>query len=614
MRSLVRVVLVCFSALFVVMLTADVGGAATIATVPWGTDSPGGISYDGECNEVYVSSPGTGWTWEDGFKVQISCQYVEPASWTPYCLGPEMAASNTWGSNGSSYVNVGTSAGWRNVGSVCWYGYDNTSVASCTPTATAGAAEPVLWYSVRGRTDCSTGSGVTPSGLTGGTSALAAVGRVWSMSVGPPETVGGGSYVAVSMNMQWQFTANPNDSSVGGSGLGHPDIQPVAPFSSEGPCATSGLTAGNDEDWDGVALGNPPSSGNGWYDAVEAYSSAGGEESLQLDSVSCKYPLGFTDQNIWYPAMPTNDFTGGTATGAVVPCSLQSISQPTAQNSTNTVIYGAGTAYSFEFTYSGPVNEIVVDPVDEGGGNDGPVGDSNYIGQGITSNTDVDGYYFPQDAVIAAATGSPQTVSVTFSVSGSWEPEFYCVYGGNITSWGDSTDGTNIPQPTVCGQETFCTSSGSLSDCFSQSGIGLSPGSWVPGLWQMGTCVLGWLFVPSSTAVTNLTGLFSISSDVPAGTSATAGQWLGSLTAFATELPSTAVGQIETAADAGCGGGSGPSISYDGASETLCSGVAASVSGAGFSIVDALVSAFFVAMVGMLLFQLVRRVLTKNPA
>jgi hypothetical protein len=35
--------------------------------------------------------------------------------------------------------------------------------------------------------------------------------------------------------------------------------------------------------------------------------------------------------------------------------------------------------------------------------------------------------------------------------------------------------------------------------CYAMSGIGLNPSSWVPGLTRMGSCVLKWLFIPTSS-------------------------------------------------------------------------------------------------------------------
>ena len=312
--------------------------------------------------------------------------------------------------------------------------------------------------------------------------------------------------------------------------------------------------------------------------------------------------------------MPGDYATGGTALGAQPPCSLISVNQQAAQDAADDVTFSAGNGDSFEFTYAGAAQEIFVDPVDVGGGADGPDGDNNETGGGITSNTAVYGEYFPQDTVFQAATGSPETVGITWSTTGKWDPEFYCVNDGTVYDWGDSVDGTNVPQPTVCGQETFgpCNGAGNLSDCFTQSGIGLSPASWVPGLWQMGTCVLEWLFIPGSAQIAGLTNLFSSGAGGTGGGSSTPGVWIGSLTTFAVGFPSTAVGQIQTAADgSSC---TGVTVPIDGHNLSTCDALASAGTTTSWSLVDSIVTAIFLVLIGLALFHLLRRAITGNSA
>ena len=200
----------------------------------------------GECNEILVSSPGTGWTWTSGYKVQLACQFIVPTGSTPQIVSPAVPASEIWSSNGSAYTSAGgggtsiTNGGGFQSGGLAQEGTPAPSLAACTPSLVPNAEQPVMWVASNWVPYCTTGSGVTPSALYGGTSDLAAIGSVEAITEGAAFTASDShSYQSVSESVSWQFMANPNDSHVGGSGLGHPIVEPVAPFQGSSSCTTS---------------------------------------------------------------------------------------------------------------------------------------------------------------------------------------------------------------------------------------------------------------------------------------------------------------------------------------------------------------------------------------
>jgi hypothetical protein len=261
--------------------------------------------------------------------------------------------------------------------------------------------------------------------------------------------------------------------------------------------------------------------------------------------------------------MPTTWFQGGSADQT--PCAVTGYQSDISNgnNSTYPTLY-AGHAYHFTFTHSPNTDTFWVDPWDTvGGPNLGGTGQvvgtaANGWIRTLPDGKDLNKEHWPDgdtvtagstvhasgDAVQQGADGSGTTVvTVVPNQTGAWDPQFMCVYQGNVYYVGDfqQPPSGNVPggsTPGDCIVNVFCASD--LSACLNGAGLGLDPSSWVPGLVKDVGCLFQWAFIPGSINTSAFTSPFT--SHVP-------GMWIGDALAAV----STIVGGVNTGiADGAC--------------------------------------------------------------
>ena len=450
-------------------------------------------------------------------------------------------------------------------------------------------------------------SGGTPTGCNFG--AWQDVGKTIDLTKGSASVASNGtSYVPVSIVSEFAYNVDPFCNGCG-SLLGHPVLVPAAPVGTASNCSGNMVSAGNDFQFNGASTtASDSDSPLLYYEAGSGHSSV----PLKLDSFTCQSgpPVGDRVQ------VPSTYYTGGAADGGVYsPCGLISVTGLQKEGLT----YSSGQGYSATFHYTGGADQIVVDPGDLGSA-------TVKIGVSDTSGTEVD---VPTDASIAQAYDGV-TVSWSPSTTGAWDPQFWCVSGGVAYWWYDAyTALQQVPPNTVqicynAGAGSTTTFAGAtpgnlpgasfnLDQCFSAAGWSLTnPVSWVTGGLHDGLCILEWLFVPSLASLTGFVNLFSVSSS--GASSATLGQWFGTLTSWTTSWPSTAVGEVQTAEQTGGCSVGGPTVSAGAQSFNVCSLVSTAGGVADWSPIKAVVGAGFVLMMGLALFHLLRRAVTGNTA
>jgi hypothetical protein len=127
-----------------------------------------------------------------------------------------------------------------------------------------------------------------------------------------------------------------------------------------------------------------------------------------------------------------------------------------------------------------------------------------------------------------------------------YAPDFGWVSWGNVFALSPLVPIVPLTPPT--GPPTT-----GLAGCISSDGLGLNPSSWIPGLLNMGACVLQDLFIPSQSNLTSLAQTFGITNNTPTYGSLPASQWLGGMAKALVTLPAATVSTLQTDADTGSG-------------------------------------------------------------
>ena len=204
--------------------------------------------------------------------------------------------------------------------------------------------------------------------------------------------------------------------------------------------------------------------------------------------------------------------------GESAPCTLDSVSGPQVSM----------VNLSYSFATAGTIAAVFFQ-TENSGSSAPPAGTplpSSYVASGGPNS-------LPGFLVTAPGQGNFTTYFDFQGLSGFNDLEMYCLAGGSSwISWG-SIDGDTgnalVPQ----------SGSSSLAVCLASSGLSLDPTSWVPALWNMGSCVLQWLFVPSQSAVDGLTSQFN-------GSGGSASNWIGSISALFVLGPTTTFQTMQT--------------------------------------------------------------------
>jgi len=230
--------------------------------------------------------------------------------------------------------------------------------------------------------------------------------------------------------------------------------------------------------------------------------------------------------------MPTTWWSGGSADQT--PCAVQGYQGPSGLDYTGNTYPTLYAGHSYQYTFSGTknVDDIVVDPWDTSGGpgtaialGTAAVGWERNLYDGDDLNRtnwpitglNVDGgdtVHLSPDGVIQGPDSSGTTIiTITPTKTGAWDPQFMCVWSGEVFYWGDVTSPPagspllSTPGDCSSGLGVFCASD--LTACLNGAGLGLDPSSWVPGLVQDFGCLLQWLFVPASVNTSELTSGFT---------------------------------------------------------------------------------------------------------
>lgn len=635
-RPLRRVLLSLLAVVPVLLLVGVLpAGASSTNAAPWSSNltpnSVGGIA--GECNETMFDA-GEGHSFTSGFYVETACQGEVPST----SLTGIVSVAPSIPSVKRSFVSSGAWStfsyapfGWFLAAYAQGGSAFESSAASCL--APVGGVGPDIWADNAANSyDCTSqdfqtssypttllngsacSSGGLPTGCTFG--AWGAESKVIDLTEGAAGLGSNGtSYKPFSIVTETAINPNPYCNGCGAS-LGDPMWQPPSPLLGTSACPSSMVSASNDALFNGVT---PNSSGNtNQLGLVFETSGAVNDAFLKMDSLTCATGPPVGDD----VPMPSTFFIGGSASGGVyTPCGLLTITGPV-----NGTTYQKGQSYAFTFDWSGGANEIVIDP-----GDDTPAaGDASLaIGNSATSGTSIT---VGNDSTVDPVSGASATVDFVPATASVTDPGFWCVDNGLAYWWYDTYAALNQAPPgtvQICyapGMESPTTYAGvttgcggaypapgfNIDSCFASAGFDLySPASWVLGALHDGQCIMEWLFVPSSASLTGFTNLFQVTSDM--GGASTAGQWLGSLTNFATGFPAASVTSIQTAVDSGsCS--LGPTYALDGHSFTICSALGAAGSSTSWSLVDSIVTATFLVLMGLALFHLMRRAVTGDSA
>jgi hypothetical protein len=609
----------------VVLFAVDAGDAGAIGVsttlAPWDGSpiSPSGTNVNGECNENFAFVG----TWSVGYKVQIACQYEMPATASPLIVSPTVPVHQAYITccGGNPPWASGSVAGYWGDGFLGLTLWGSGATGTCAPTQTlfsSTASEPGVYLGLFQpgtgiATHCtvgglSTGSSTWYGGSSTNGLAWSAYGQVTELQIGAAATASNGkSYKSVSMMEQVTFNGDPTllSGALTAGDLHHPVYEPWD-LGHSSPCPSLPVGATNDRKYEGsleTAAMQPDELLAQVSGSLTGYTGSAWTGLLRLDAVTCSTTYA------WGVALPARFYQGGSATVGAAPCTLISVSQPpigTFGGSSPGISMVAGTTYGFTFITQGAAAYLAVDPVDgdpPGPPDDGPGG----YGSAVTGAFFFGGDYLGADTAVAAVNGDGlTTVSVTPTNSGSWDPQFYCGEAtGSAFPLGDA-----LGAPSGAGGDVT-TSDPATADCFAAAGWSLTnPVSWVLGALHDAQCVVVVLFVPSGSALSSLTGLFGVTSDSPSS-ALPAGAWLGGMAGLVSTWPAAAVGSIKTAADSGsCS--VGPTISLDGHVTGVCDELSATATalGSGWTVVDGILTAVFLLMVGLAVFHLLRRVLS----
>jgi hypothetical protein len=285
------------------------------------------------------------------------------------------------------------------------------------------------------------------------------------------------------------------------------------------------------------------------------------------------------------------------------------------------VNFDAGTAYPFTFFFSGPIDSIIVDPNDTSGSTSGPYG------------TGSDAEEFP----VAAGATDRETFMIP-TISGTWDPLFYCVDAGTVYPWGSYSStgvegsspggvdcGTGLVSVTCEGPPTTGGGAFSLSACVSQIGNGLSltdPVTWVVGLGDFGLCIVEWLFIPAQAQATSFLDFFGLSTNPAPSDAVPVTEYVGGLSHMVAAFPTTALVDAQTAADSGSCNDTGDTGTIDGQGVSVCGALSSVTSGSGTSsrwvpelaVIEEVLSALLYTFFLLALFKLIQNVVFKRSS
>lgn len=204
--------------------------------------------------------------------------------------------------------------------------------------------------------------------------------------------------------------------------------------------------------------------------------------------------------------------------GQYAPCTLDSVSGPQVSMLN----------LSYSFATAGAIDAVFFQ-TEENGASAAPTGTtlpSYYDSSGGPNN-------LPGFLMIAPGRGNFLTYFDFQGLAGFNDLQMFCLSGSSWYTWGSLNGDT--------GNGSVSSSSGStsLGACLAASGLSIDPTSWVPALWNMGSCVLQWLFVPSQSAVDGLTSQFN-------GSGGSASNWVGSIGALFVLGPTNSFQAMQT--------------------------------------------------------------------
>jgi hypothetical protein len=339
------------------------------------------------------------------------------------------------------------------------------------------------------------------------------------------------------------------------------------------------------------------------------------DENLYVNSIQLGASVaGWPAWSLVPVGLPSDYYTGGSSPRVEnAPCSLT-------YESLQAQTFAQRKSYSVTFEWTGAAGRIFLDP--------GPLATASYdLAWSLTIDTP-GGLSWPSYVVTDFDPSSPDTLSFedktawTGESTGNDYPAFYCEDAGVLYDWGgpilDTSSGFATLSPGTVVQPTSGGGTFDWGSCVRGASWDLfSPASWVIGAVTDAKCAAEWLFDPcpqtgTCTAVVNLQQTLGVG--VTGSSGEPAPVWVGSMGVMMAQLPSSAVEQIQVAADAGsC---SAPGDFHLGShSFSLCSAFAAvssagpGVSGA-WAIVGDIVSAGLVIILLLGLFHMVRRMLS----
>jgi hypothetical protein len=545
----------------VVALAVGWGGAAGAAAV---SSFPNNL--DGECNEYLVPVDGPGIAF--GVETVVGCTMEWPTGVGFDGGGGEVSTSGRWrGLNAFSSVNEN--------------GCDASSGSSASFVVVTDFSPDWL----NGTMHCESGSAV--AGLMSGTSWFDAS-STFDVAVGPDES--GMSAVSFVTVTRW----NLNDPSSGG-GLNLSGVETEGPTTLAMPWTSGGDMVSGPEYV--LAIG-----GTAAVPVIEDL----GINSIQLGAAVEAWPAW----SLVPIRLPSDYYTGGSSPSVEnAPCSL---TYESLQGQT----FAERTSYSVTFEWSGAAGRIFLDP--------GPLATSSYDRLWSLSSPLV----WPSYVVTDFDPSSPDSLGFEDKTTWAGEsdiddyPHFYCEDAGVLYDWGgpfsDTASGLALLNPGTVVEPASTGGTFDWGTCVRGASWDLfSPASWVVGAVTDGKCAMEWLFDPcpqtgTCTAVVNLEQSLGIG--VTGASGEPAPVWVGSMGVMMAQLPSSAVGQIQTAADTG--GCSAPGDFHLGSHSFSLCGAFAAVSSAGpgvsgaWSIVGDIVAAGLVIILLLGLFHMIRRMLS----
>lgn len=302
-----------------------------------------------------------------------------------------------------------------------------------------------------------------------------------------------------------------------------------------------------------VSPDNPACSENGYSGTVSS-----GEFCVVPTTVSGNQsPDYFTFVDVYQSADFQYGYSSSDVSGSsfdAPPCTVSVLTGPPLMNEPKAYYFTGNVSVGSAGLFAVPANSPAFSSA-------GPP--SNWLSESV-NGTATSGFYHMLDTqgdTWGFTIDYTDSTSVTSTAPGL---ELWCVYfpGGLNQS---NSNGTWVDEGPLIGSGGLLGSSGPSNPapplsqsarptgagCLASSGLGLSPASWLPAVFNASVCLFEWVFVPSQSSLSAIENQFGVSSNSPVVGASSASQWLGNIGYMLTVGPAAGAEAIQNAEASG---------------------------------------------------------------